>query len=71
MSICKEDISAILPNLSVDDVSSVVNKLLDIGVESADDLQHVKESDLVPTVKPIQARKLITAWSQGQSQLDV
>ena len=59
-----DTIKDVLPNVSAEDSSAVVDKLADIGVESTDDLQHVMEKDLAPPLKPIQARKLLSAWSQ-------
>ena len=62
-SVSSEAISSVLPSLSATDVDHILQKLSEIGVESLSDLQHVTESDLVPLLKPVQARKLLSAWS--------
>ena len=42
-------------------VESMVQNLLEFGVESCVDLQYVEEIDL-NMLKPIQRRKLLSAW---------
>lgn len=54
-------VRAVLPTLSPELVDSVVQSLLDSGVETSRDLQYVEESELA-MLKPIQCRKLLTAW---------
>jgi len=64
-----DDIRAVLPNISEDSIAQILTRLADIGVESSQDLQHVTEEDLSAVMRPIQARKLLAAWSQpDQSQ---
>jgi hypothetical protein len=56
------DITSWLPSLQ--NADSIVQKLKETGVETTDDLRYVTEQDLVPMLKPIQARKLVSSWSQ-------
>ena len=56
------DITLWLPNLQ--NAETIVLKLNETGVETTDDLRYVTEQDLVPMLKPIQARKLVSTWSQ-------
>ena len=53
-------IQGALTTLSPDDIASLETCLRDLGVEGLDDMSEIKEEDLVPILKPIQARKLIT-----------
>ncbi|KAI5086458.1 solute carrier family 41 member 1 isoform X1 [Silurus meridionalis] len=43
---------------------SVVETLNSLGVSSPEDFRYVQEADLLPVLRPIQARKLVSAWSQ-------
>ncbi|KAJ8342336.1 hypothetical protein SKAU_G00322640, partial [Synaphobranchus kaupii] len=38
-----------------------------LGAETTDDLQFITEGDLLPVLKPIQARRLVVAWAQNNS----
>ena len=58
----EDAILKVIPNLT-DSVHDVCSCLLDIGVESTDDLSFVKVEDLMPVVSTIQARKLVKSWS--------
>jgi len=53
-------------NVAEDDV---VVKLRSIGVEVCGHFQFVTEQDLVPTVNPIMARRLIHAWTEKRKLL--
>jgi hypothetical protein len=63
-AVSPSNIVSVLPNLAADAINNVVAKLDDIGIEIVDDLQHVEQQDLVPLLKPIQARKIMDAWSK-------
>lgn len=56
-------ITEALPDLP--DVSREIleETLQSLGVETHDDFQFVKEEDLLSALRPIQARKLVAAWS--------
>jgi len=59
----------VLPNLSEDRIAQLLTRLADTGVKSSQDLEHVTQEDLPAVMRPIQACKLLTAWSQpDQSQ---
>lgn len=57
-------IAAILPDLPDQVVKSVEDTLNTLGAVTTDDLQYITEGDLVPILKPIQARRLVAAWAQ-------
>jgi hypothetical protein len=52
-------ITRVLPLLSGDVLSAVLQCLSDCGVSSVEDLQYLEERDLATCLKPIQIRKLI------------
>jgi hypothetical protein len=54
-----------MPTLSEDVVINVMDVFTDIGVECLSDLNHIQEKDLVGVLKPIQVRKLLSAWKSG------
>ena len=58
-SATRQFISTALPNLSADDANNLAEKLEDLGVKSIADIRLLKEDDLMPTLKPVQARKLL------------
>jgi hypothetical protein len=58
------DIISVLHNLPVNVAEEVMVKLRSIGVELCGDLQFVTEQDLIPTVNPIMARRLVNAWTE-------
>ena len=60
----ERNIKAILPNLLQQTVDMVVKTMLDSGVESINDLQYIQENDLQHLLKPIQSRKLLSAWGR-------
>ena len=50
------------------DLPDVTREILEetlqsLGVETPDDFQFLKEDDLLSALRPIQARKLVAAWS--------
>ncbi|KAF5907891.1 uncharacterized protein DAT39_002437, partial [Clarias magur] len=59
----KEEVTSVLPSLPEDTLNLLVEKVLNQGVESKEDLQYVKEEDIVELIRPIQCRKLLKAWS--------
>jgi len=62
-NISASSIAEILPNLPSTHISRLLETLEENGVECEDDLKHVTEADLLPILKPIQARKLLSAWT--------
>ena len=48
-----------LPELDQCVISNLLGKLGELGVETADDMKLLEESDLKTTLKPIQIRKLL------------
>lgn len=55
-------ISSSLPGISDETLQKCIHGLSAIGVETKDDLQYVKEEDLMEFLRPIQCRKLLNAW---------
>lgn len=56
-----------LGNVAKNVTEEVVKRIVDeVGVESEDDLKLLKETDLVPLLKPIQARKLLLLLQKGK-----
>jgi hypothetical protein len=62
--ISAECVTKTLPTLSHTDVEAVLGVLRDIGVSMLSDLVHVREGDLSAVLRPIQIRKLLSAWIQ-------
>lgn len=60
--VLEDAVLSVLPGLSPDVTSQLVEKLTDQGVESLDDLIYVKEDDILEFIRPIQCRKLLSAW---------
>ncbi|KAF7707908.1 hypothetical protein HF521_016965 [Silurus meridionalis] len=48
---------------------SVEDTLKTLGAATTDDLKNVTENNLLPVLKPIQARRLVAAWTQNTIQL--
>ncbi|KTF71661.1 hypothetical protein cypCar_00046218 [Cyprinus carpio] len=59
-------ISSSLPGLSDETLQKFIHGLSVIGVETKDDLQYVKEEDLMEFLRPIQCRKLLNAWKNEE-----
>ncbi|CAL8354750.1 unnamed protein product [Arctogadus glacialis] len=53
---------AALPSLPEKKLQTLLNKLLDIGVESEGDLRFVRMVDLHDILTPLQCRKLLRTW---------
>ena len=52
-------ISNACPNLTPEISDKLLQKLRELGVTKPEDWNYVMEKDLVPLLKPIQARKLV------------
>ena len=53
----------LISSLSSEQLQLVLETLTDLGVETWNDLRHVKESDFQTVLKPVHARKLISSWN--------
>lgn len=42
-----------------------------IAAAATDDLQYITEGDLLSVLKPIQARRLFTAWAQSGKYIQI
>lgn len=58
-------VAAVLPDLPDQVLKSVEDTLKALGAVTADGLQYITEGDLLPVLKPIQARRLVAAWTQN------
>lgn len=63
--------SAVFPDLPVAVLNSVVDTLKALGAGTTDDLQYITEADLLPVLKPIQARRLVAAWAQNSKCIEM
>ncbi|XP_039592264.1 uncharacterized protein LOC120515387 [Polypterus senegalus] len=71
----REVVLSILPSLSNESLTSLLERLEELGVESREDLAFVQEKDLEKHIRPIQCRKLLNSIkNEGlvtvQSELD-
>lgn len=57
-------IADVLPDISASELNLVVDTLKSLGVETTQDFQFVQEADLLSVLRPIQARKLVSAWTR-------
>lgn len=57
-------ITAVLPGLPNEALKLVEDTLEALGATTTDDLKYITEGDLLPVLKPIQARRLVNAWVQ-------
>ena len=53
----------LIPSLSSAQLQLVLETLTDLGVETWNNLRHVKESEFQTELKPVHARKLISSWN--------
>lgn len=67
MDIVKKVVAEALPDVVPE---PIINLIQTLGVESEDDLQYVEDRDLLPCLKPIQARKLLN-YIKTRSKLSV
>ncbi|XP_036973995.1 uncharacterized protein LOC119030475 isoform X2 [Acanthopagrus latus] len=58
----REAILSTLPRIPEESLRHMVEKLIQQGVETEEDLQYVREEDIQEFMKPIQCRKLLDAW---------
>ncbi|XP_025755308.1 uncharacterized protein LOC109194489 isoform X2 [Oreochromis niloticus] len=58
-------IAGVLPDLPDQLLKSVEDTLKTLGAETTDDLKYITENGLLPVLKPIQARRLVAAWTQN------
>lgn len=59
----EDKIQSVLPELTSAEIFGIKDKLEELGVSDAQDLQFVGEVDLVGLIKPIQIRKLLRSWN--------
>ncbi|XP_034542051.1 uncharacterized protein LOC117815324 isoform X1 [Notolabrus celidotus] len=57
-------IMEVLPELPAVNKNILEEHLQSIGVETYDDLRFIKEADLMTTLRPVQARKLLSVWKR-------
>ena len=57
----------ILPFLQNDEKSreELLKRLQEAGVEEEEDMQYLKEDDVIPPLKKVKARKLLEAFGKG------
>ncbi|XP_032417636.1 uncharacterized protein LOC116722746 isoform X2 [Xiphophorus hellerii] len=63
----RDAIRAVLPGLSQEVLAALEDVLEKLGTTTTDDFQYITERDLLPVLKPIQARRLVAAWAQNNS----
>lgn len=56
-------IQSIIPNINANKLAEALQALEAAGVETKDDLAHVRYEDLVTVLNPIQIRKLLAQWT--------
>lgn len=69
--IIRRTITTVLPDFSEELVHSLIDALKEVGVETLDDMRYVTEGDLVPTLNPIQARRLVTWAKNGKNAIEL
>lgn len=57
-------ITKVLPDLPASILNLVEETLQSLGVETTEDFHFIQEADLLSVLRPIQARKLVTAWKE-------
>ncbi len=57
-------IKKVLPDLAASILDILVETLQSLGVETTEDFPFIQEADLLSTLRPIQARRLVAAWKQ-------
>lgn len=65
----RDAIGAALPGLANEVMAAVEDALEKLGTTTRDDLRFITEGDLLPVLKPIQARRLVAAWAQNSKYL--
>jgi len=66
----RDAIGAALPGLSHEVVAAVEDALEKLGTTTTDDLQYITEGDLLPVLKPVQARRLVAAWAHNSKYFE-
>ncbi|XP_029907498.1 uncharacterized protein LOC115359266 [Myripristis murdjan] len=64
--VIREGILSALPSIPVESLGCMVEKLIQQGVETEEDLQYVREQDIEEFIKPIQCRKLLDTWKHKE-----
>ncbi|XP_047241096.1 uncharacterized protein LOC124880191 isoform X1 [Girardinichthys multiradiatus] len=64
----RDALRAVLPGLSQEVLTALEDVLENLSTTTTDDLQYITEGDLLPVLKPIQARRLVAAWAQNKQQ---
>lgn len=67
----RDAIGAALPGLSNEVMAAVEDALEKLGTTTRDDLRFITEGDLLPVLKPIQARRLVAAWAQNSKYFEI
>uniref|UniRef100_A0A3Q2CQ11 Si:ch211-111e20.1 n=1 Tax=Cyprinodon variegatus TaxID=28743 RepID=A0A3Q2CQ11_CYPVA len=62
--VIREAIVSALPSIPVESLGRMMEKLIQQGVETEEDLQYVREQDIEDFIKPIQCRKLLASWKR-------
>ncbi|KAF7649571.1 hypothetical protein LDENG_00139380 [Lucifuga dentata] len=57
-------ITLVLPDLAAAILNILEETLQSLGVETTEDFHFIQEADLLPVLRPVQARKLVAAWKQ-------
>ena len=65
MDAVKSSIKCIIENISDDTLEKIIKVLDELGVDNISHLNLVKEEDLTPVLKKIQARLLVREWSKN------
>lgn len=63
-------ITKVLLDLSALILEIVLEALQSLGVETTEDLQFIRETDLNSVLRPVQARKLLAAWKKNSKYYD-
>ncbi|XP_064477903.1 uncharacterized protein LOC135391542 isoform X1 [Ornithodoros turicata] len=69
MDIVELEVSTALPALSDQEVSTVLAKLKEIGVQTGEDLRFLEEPDLRGVLKPIQIRRFLSTVKRGDGSV--
>ncbi len=57
-------IMKVLPDLAASLLDILLETLQSLGVETTENFPFIQEADLLTTLRPIQARRLVAAWKQ-------
>jgi len=59
-------IKNVFPKIETDILKKLLEILEELGVETIEDLQYVEPSELTPTLKIVQSRKLVKKAEKGK-----